>query len=704
MFVSPWKLHGFFVHSFRMEWYRVGFSFAVCFGEMKTVPASKIALRRGVGSAAAVAAVATVLLFLPLLDGQLDGLSLDLLFSFRSAVTPPGSVLVALDADAYEDLKEPKRKPIDRRHHARLLDRLASAGAKAVVFDMVFDDALSEEDPLFAVGLGKAKSVIGAEFDRATRLQKERLVPPVPALRSAAGAWGLVNLEVQERWTVRSYRLWEDVGSLPLDLPGGRARSVALCAWELVNPGQTNAPAVPQRIWLNYYAPRENPDDVIRYSDALDPEKIPDKRFRGQVVFVGSQMSIGIAGSGKDEFATPFSLSDRSTAHGVSIHKTAYLNLLNRDWLERPPAWGERTVIVLLAAALAALLVRLPTFRGMLATMLGVVVVIVVAWYGFEKHRLWFAWVKLGLGFVGGYGWAVVYNLYRTHIENVLLRRTIEGHFSGKLVERVLRDPNSLLTREGEKRMAAYLFTDIAESTKIADVTDPLAFVRELNGYFDGAVGEVHAQDGMVAKFLGDGIFAMWNVPYEQSEFRRSALTAAVGLKERIGDYDAVSLGLRFRTRIGLHCGEASVGNCGGKERFEYTAIGAAVNLASRLEGANRILGTQLLASREVVEGLEKEFVLREIGYCKLKGMGRPTRIYEVLGVEGKMRREEWLGVFAEGIGKFRGRDFVGAAVCFQQVLELKPGDGPSGFLLGLSNRYAGEPPPKDWLGEIDLT
>lgn len=670
---------------------------------MKTIPASKFALPRGFWLAGAVAAFTTVLLFLPMLDGLLDGLSLDLLFSSRSVVTPPGAVLVALDAEAYEDLKEPKRKPIDRRHHARLLDRLASAGAKAVVFDMVFDDALPGEDPLFAAGLGKVKSAIGAEFDRGTRLQKDRLVPPVPALRGAASAWGLVNLEVQERWTVRSYRLWEDVSSLPLDLPGGRARSMALCAWELGNPGQTNAPAVPQRIWLNYYAPRENPEDVIRYSDALDPEKVPDKRFRGQVVFVGSQMSIGIAGSGKDEFATPFSLSDRSTAHGVSIHKTAYLNLLNRDWLERPPIWIERTGIVLLAAALAALLVGLPPFRGLLVTTLGVVVVIGVAGYGFEKHQLWFAWVKLGLGFVGGYGWAVVYNLYRSHFENVRLRQAIARHLSPGLVERVLVDP-SVLMREGKKWTAVYLFTDIEGSTAIANMSTPAALVRALNDYYDAAVGEVHAQDGMVEKFLGDGMFAMWNVPFEQPDFRRQALTAAVGLKERVGNFEATGLGLRFRTRIGLHCGEAIVGNCGGKERFEFTAVGVNVNLASRLEGANRKLGTQVLASHDAVEGLEQEFVLREIGYCRLRGVDSVKRLYEVLGVAGKTRREEWIAVFEEGVGRFRRRDFAGANGCFQRVLELKPGDGPSGFYGALLKKLGNAALPEGWLGEIDLT
>ncbi len=662
-----------------------------------------LSLPKGSGvTAAGVVAFLAAVLFLPGLDAALDGLSFDLLFRTRFATRPSEVVLISLDAESYEDLNSPKRAPLNRQHHAALLRRLAAAGARAVVFDMVFDDSLAAEDAEFAEALKMIPCIIGAEHFRATRTDKERLVLPVPALRTGAAGWGLVNLELQGGWTARSYRLWEDVGDMAVEVPQGRARSLALRAWELAGFGSLEQLGAPQRIWLNYYGSRDTLESVS-YSDALDPKRKPDKLFAGKVVFVGSRLSIGNAGTGKDEFATPYSLFDHSATHGVEIHATAFLNLLRGEWLTRTPLVIERTGLVLLAALFGAMFINWPPYRGMLVAMLAAVIVAGSAWYCFEWQRVWFAWVKVVVVIAAAYGWAVIYNFYRTHIENVLFRQAIARHLSPSMVERVLSDP-SVIIRKGEKWTAAYLFSDIEGSTAIANMTTPTALMRALNDYYDAAVEEVHAQDGMVEKFLGDGMFAMWNVPFEQPDFRRRALTAAVGLKERVGNFEATGLGLRFRTRIGLHCGEAIVGNCGGKERFEFTAVGVNVNLASRLEGANRKLGTQVLASHETVEELEQEFVLREIGYCRLRGVDSVKRLYEVLGVAGKTRREEWIAVFEEGVGRFRRRDFAGANGCFQRVLELKPGDGPSGFYGALLKKLGDAALPEGWLGEIDLT
>ena len=243
----------------------------------------------------------------------------------------------------------------------------------------------------------------------------------------------------------------------------------------------------------------------------------------------------------------------------------------------------------------------------------------------------------------------------------------------------------------------------MCSSDLIADRVTPTLLLDALNDYFEKIVGEIHKEEGMVAKFRGDGIFAMWNAPFDQQDFRRRALKSALRLKESVGEFHSDDLGLPLQTRIGLHCGDAAIGNCGGRERFEYTAIGVNVNIAARPEAANERLGTQLLVSHDAIEGMESELVLREIGYCHLKGVGSLKRIFEALAWSNGEARPAWLNEFDEGRRHFRSRDFSRAAESFRRALELKPKDGPSEFFCELAEAFAKNPPPADWNGEIDL-
>jgi CHASE2 domain-containing sensor protein len=336
---------------------------------------------------------------------MLDGLSFDLLFRTRFARQPTEVVMVSLDGETFEELQQPKRAPLNRTDHAQLIERLAAAGARAVVFDMVFDDALAAQDDVFAPALKKMPCVIGAEHFRAKGGEKERLVLPVPALRTVTNGWGLVNLDLQGAASAaQSYRLWENVADLAVDVPQGRAPWLALRAWEAAGDGRAGDLRAPQRIWLNFYGSRDT-IATVSYSQALDPKREPDKTFAGKIVFVGSGLTIGNPGATKDEFATPYSLFDHSAMRGVEIHATAYLNLVRNEWLTRTPMWIERTGIVLLAAIFGALFIGWPPYRGLLIAILAAVFVVVLAWYCFVWQHAWFVWVKVVVVIAAAYGW-----------------------------------------------------------------------------------------------------------------------------------------------------------------------------------------------------------------------------------------------------------------------------------------------------------
>ena len=183
-----------------------------------------------------------------------------------------------------------------------------------------------------------------------------------------------------------------------------------------------------------------------------------------------------------------------------------------------------------------------------------------------------------------------------------------------------------------------------------------------------------------------------------QADHQQRAFRTARLLQERIADFRAEPAGVAIRTRIGIHTGPADVGNFGSATRFDYTAIGENINLASRLEGLNKYLGTTVLASREAQTAIEGQMLTRFVGRFRLKGFAKPVEVYE-LG--GKAPVSE---PFTEALKRFAQRDFQGAEDWFCKVLKLGPDDGPSRFYLARIGELRQRPLPEGWAGEIELT
>jgi adenylate cyclase len=222
-----------------------------------------------------------------------------------------------------------------------------------------------------------------------------------------------------------------------------------------------------------------------------------------------------------------------------------------------------------------------------------------------------------------------------------------------------------------------------------------------MNGYFQIAVSQcIHRTDGTVVKYIGDAVFAFWNAPIGQVDHPARACEAALLFRDK--GVQQVN-GVPLYTRIGLHTGVANVGNFGSTERVDYTAFGENINLASRMEGLNKYLGTKVLITGETKAGLGEKFLLRPLGLFRLKGFERIVEVYELLG-HASMANETrmWRDPFAQALGQFQRRDFAGAALTFKLVNDLRE-DGPSAFYLSRIEEFRSEPPPENWKGEIEL-
>jgi adenylate cyclase len=220
-------------------------------------------------------------------------------------------------------------------------------------------------------------------------------------------------------------------------------------------------------------------------------------------------------------------------------------------------------------------------------------------------------------------------------------------------------------------------------------IRDPQRIVETLNDYFERTTGSIFEHDGVIIKFIGDSIFAAWGAPLADPEAPLKAVRAAWKLFQ--SDKLVVD-GEELKTRIGLHFGEVVAGNIGSTRRVDYTLIGDAVNLASRLEGLNKLFDTHILMSEAIHARLDGEFLTRCVGKFRVKGRQEFTTVHELLGPARQENAPEWIAQYHQALAALEQNDTAAAREFFAAVnaKRIPRGDGPARFFL--ERLKAGEP------------
>jgi len=253
----------------------------------------------------------------------------------------------------------------------------------------------------------------------------------------------------------------------------------------------------------------------------------------------------------------------------------------------------------------------------------------------------------------------------------------------------------------GSRRQLTILFTDIADFTTLSEASEPEALMSQVSVYFKKMSSIILMHQGTIDKFIGDAIMAFWNAPTRDEEHVRHACTAALyaarasnALNEAWSREGKPTL----YTRFGLHAGDCIVGNVGSSDRMDYTAMGDTVNMASRLEGLNKYLHTQILASREVRDLAGDGFAFRPAGRVVPKGKTAATDVYELVGFAGQVDME-LMAAWETAYDRFMSRDFADAAERFGRLAEARPEDVPACDFSGRARRFLADPPPEEWDG-----
>jgi adenylate cyclase len=640
----------------------------------------------------------------------LTHLSYDLPFYLRPTADPLEAVIIYMDDESHDALGQPRNKPWDRRLHARLLERLTAEQARAIVFDIVFTDPANvceTNDPtdlIFAQAIkANGRVVLGADEvvtsygSRAVTVREIKL--PIDLLLENAATIASVETMPEVDLVIRRHLPRSKVDTLP---------GLAWAAAELAGAPLTKDPRqLYARRWLNYYGP---PTTIrsVSYHRALSTNAVPLGAFHDKIVFIGARIFTKFAGERKDEYPHPWSVFSHSQLYrfmpGVEVQATQFLNLVRGDWLRRPPLRVEALCILAVAAGLGYGLVQLRPSRASAHALLAALIVALVAYGGFLLLRVWFAWLVIEVVIAMAWLWAVTFNSVREYLQRRLFEQSLSLYLSPKLVKKFATRPD-LLKPGAEKQTLTILFSDIANFTTIAEGMDPDDLAALMNRYFENAIANcIHKTDGTVVKYIGDAIFAIWNAPEQQPDHAARACEAALAFSKQVVTFTKNETTWILRTRIGLHTGVANVGNFGSQQRFDYTALGENINLASRMEGLNKYLRTHVLLTEATQAPAGDRIVTRYLGEFQLKGFEKAVSVYELIGTpEESAASQPARDAFALALSLFQRRDFAKAAAAFQRVVELKNGDGPSEFYLAQIAELRDEALPEDWAGQIEL-
>jgi adenylate cyclase len=699
----------------------------------------------------ALAALVIVLLAgfftaLPALD-LLHGLSLDALTALRWRVignkhVPIASptAVIAFDEESYRTPPFKGTPTITwTREIGRIVTAVLDGGALVIGFDVIFPTSIEESEiPFDNETLGAHMRGFDRDFLRAlafaSRAGKVVLgeiqhddspILPAPGQRVAVG---------QQR-NIRSLNVYNDsddvVRRVPLMFMVNGKPETAL-ALELASRALGNAPMpsadhnitlagyripsyVPNTMTLNFDG---GWNDIPTYSFAdlhtcmeKGDKEFFRRNFKGKVVLLGalnfedrkmtSKRFATAPGPGPAErCALPLATiapSARNTIDGVYIHATAINNLVRREAVTE----SSRLPTVLAAMAGAAL----AAFAALL------LMPAEAAFSFFVLALLWTAGATAAFDrnlalpllepLLAGLITLVVtisFRLAVTDKDKRFLRRSFALYLAPAIIEKMVTSskPPAL---GGEMRSVTVFFSDISGFSSFSETMKPAELVALMNDYLSAMTDIIEEHGGFVDKYIGDAVVAIFGAPVEGTDHAVDAVSAAMRCCERLNERNRTEVASNGQTivhRIGLNSGQALVGNIGSRRRFNYTAMGDTVNLASRIEDANKCFGTSILASAATMELTDTTFKWREIDEIRVKGRVQPVRIFEPLAEISKetLAQSAHAEAYSQGLARWRTRDFAGAVKSFVSAADA---DLPSALFMERAKTMSLNPPGEDW-------
>jgi adenylate cyclase len=424
---------------------------------------------------------------------------------------------------------------------------------------------------------------------------------------------------------------------------------------------------------------------------------------RGKAVFIG--LSAHTGAEQKDGVHTVFSEPNGLDLSGVEIAATAFGNLLEGRDVEPPPVGAQLALAIGWGLALGLLAWRLPAAASAALLLLGGLLYLLMARNRFTATGLWLPLIgPLALQVPAAFTASVLWRYRDTRREREHLSTALAHYLPPRIAEELAREIGDVRARD-QLVFGTCLSTDAHQYTSLSETMEPAELGALMNRYYAVLFEPVKRHGGLVQDVVGDSMLAVWATTEPDVSLRSQACLAALDIASAVDRFNANLGQFALPTRLGLHSGQMLLGSVGAIDHYEYRAVGDIVNTATRLEGLNKHLGTRMLVSADVLQGLDG-LVTRELGAFLLAGKSRPVLVHELVARAADIApgEREWCAIFAEALAAYRRGAWPEAMRLWRETLRARGGeDGPSRFYLRWCEAHAGEPLGADWDGVMRM-
>lgn len=418
---------------------------------------------------------------------------------------------------------------------------------------------------------------------------------------------------------------------------------------------------------------------------------------------------VGSVASGAADFV-PTPMDGRTP--GVVVHSNILNTIVSGAFVRRVHPAVDTAIILLVGAIVAVITATRPVFIAAPLTLVVAAAYVAVNALLFRGMGVWAAFWAPPAAMAASFSMVTAYRQLTEERARRRIRAMFAHALSPALVDRLEEDP-SLAKLGGERRELTFFFSDLQGFTRLSERLGEEQTVRLLNRYFDRMTETVQDHfGGYLNKFLGDGLFVFFGAPVLQADHAARALRAAVQCLHQVDELNdelanEAGAKVKLSARVGIATGQSMVGNCGSSQRMDYTAIGDPVNLASRLESANKFFGTRILVADETWRQAGDESLLaRPFGKIAVVGRKEAVIVWNVLGHRDTADEDVCRACqhFAEAMEHFAAQRFAQAAKLFESVGTLMPDDRPAEIFADLCRAHLAAPPGDDWNGVLQLT
>jgi len=680
-----------------------------------------------------ISLVATIILwtlyqFSPL--NTLELKSLDRFQKYNAPIDDPGVVMVIVDQASLTAFSEKGiHWPWPRQVYAPLIEVCARGEARGIIFDIIFSEPSSygrEDDLEFARAVRNARNVFfpitlssdakyesdispikrfGVKYDEpGLRLPEAKsFVPPIGEVMAEARGLGDVIISpdsdgvyrkiplftryqeylfpslaaspLKERFTLKGKGILFDAKPLPVNERG-----------ELLLHYYGQEFQFPAFNVLNIVAACQNPEGPLFDRVA--------GRIRGRFVI------IALTAPGLHDLK-PTAVTSRSP--GGYIHGTLLANLLHNHHI-RTASDISKFLLIFLAGVFLGFLIfgGFSFWRNSLIVLSFMMGWAMVSFGLFHYYQYWMGFLPQELSFLLIFGLAATYRYSTEGKKRRMIRKLFSQYMSEVLVRELESNPERAKLG-GERQFITIFFSDLANFAGISEQYEPEKIVALLNYYFTEMSQIILDSRGIIDKYQGDGIMAFWGSPIPLEDHAVRACLVALACQQRMQGINDKLQNEGFPPlfmRIGLHSGEAIVGNMGSTQRFDYTTVGDNVNLASRLEGVNKHFGTGITMSESTYQLAKERIEARELDLIAVPGRRKPVRVFQLLGERDKITENDKRAkaLFENGLKSYRIGKFKEAKKTFEKVMEINPNDQTARIFIVRCEEFI-EAPPAKWDG-----